>query len=269
MTLQIGTILIAKESFGDYTKGKGYSILENDRDINYKVSSDNSTIINWFSDKAIETNFTIKRYTLQDLKEKKIAVKLTKKDDFYKICDLLGYTPNSGDYSFTEYHAVDEDNEFVWCNFDWLKDNNYTLVPSIDLIDLEAKEEVKETSFTWQVMESDLANAKEEIARLKGENEELKKKINLVELTEESTANKYSSSLTEIAQLKRTIKQLEGTFIQDLRESTPDLEKRERMAWELFVKAAEISKGKHIELTIDDCFEYVDELLKKSKEVKP
>lgn len=292
MTLHIGTILIAKEDGNDYTKGGQYAIIDQDRSINtkYKIESDNALATNWLDEGRINQHFTIKRYTLTDLKERKIAVKLRNYDEYKRLCEAVGDKFNDKCYYSDDfgYYGID-DNE---SQIDYMIDNDLVgriLLESIDEIALgEENEEVKEfinEPFYIQKLEEQITRLKgeldksqeagrciaeklademkekvsymEEVNRLKGENESLTSDLNRMNMESEIVANQYSGLLTDIAQLKLQLKE----------QSTPDLEKRERMAWELFVKAAEISKGKHIELTIDDCFEYVDELLAKSKEV--
>lgn len=301
MNLQIGTILIAKEDiFMDRETTNPWAIKENPyKIVKYRSDQDDYMIIDeegadhYLSMDFINQHFTIKRYTLQDLKDKKIAVRLRGYNEFELVCDILNVRRLKGAFNIYLYHGIDASGIWMYLKPEELEGR--TLLESIDMIDLEVtmqdvievtdkaiaeadlevKEEVKETSFTWQVMEADLANAKEEIARLKGEleksqeagqsiaqmlndemkekvalmneiirlkgeNEALKNKINLVELTEVNTANKYSSALTEIAQLKL-----------QLRESSQisqDQEKRERMAWEAWLKDGSLNPKEAFEL---------------------
>ena len=139
-TLKIGTVLIANEDSFLKSSGKQFLIKGKEYPItvvqkkHIEIKSE-SHDIHEFTIGQLENYFTIKRYTLTDLKEKKIAVRIAKKDNFIKICNLLGYIPNFGDYSFIEYHGVDEDNEFVWLNDEDLEGR--ILLKSIDEIDLE------------------------------------------------------------------------------------------------------------------------------------
>lgn len=266
--LKIGTILIAKESFGDYTKDKEYSILENDRDVNYKVSSDNSAVINWFSDKAIEKDFTIKRYTLTDLQEKKIAIKLNSKDDYDRLCELLNHLFVQGDYSESEYHGIDEDNEFVWLTEYELK--GYIRLESIDEIDLgdEGKETVLIATDADCVER--IQQLESEIARLKGEldkSQEAGKCIaeKLADEMKEKVA--YMEDINELkddnknllaANLHITEKYNELIKLRESPQISQDLTKRERMAWEIWLQ------GRY---TVEQAIEKVNKFLEESKEV--
>jgi len=264
MNLKIGTILIAKESFGDYTKDKEYSILENDRDVNYKVSSDKSEVINWLSNKVIEYNFAIKRYTLQDLKDKKIAVRLRSYEEYKRLCDAIG-DPLNLEVHYSdgwEYYGIDDsESGIIFMNNKELLGR--TILESIDMIDLEVKEEVKEThickycgaTLSKDVNEEDcyanpnknhdsttatLINSLEsEIARLKGE--------------VQSWKDSYNG-------LFRRYEELEKSTPLAVLESTTDLEKRERMAWEIWLQ------GRY---TVEQAIEKVNHFLEESKEVKP
>ena len=258
MTLQIGTILIAKEDFGEFTKGKEYPIVESNNDITYRVICNDEKSVNWFDERRINQHFTIKRYTLTDLQEKKIAVKLRNYAQYKILCEAVG-DKNSGvdTYGATDDYFGNDNfngNSIVFLTRKELEGR--TLVPSIDLIDLEVKEDTYTckycgAEFSKDVDEEDcyanpnrkpdtptsstIVELESEIARLKGDNEMLKSDLGIM------------VSQFEILQLRESP------------QISQDLEKRERMAWELFMKY------EHME--IDRAFELTDTFLAKSKEV--
>lgn len=287
MTLQIGTILIAKEDFGDFTKGKEYPIVENNNDITYRVICNDEKSVNWFDERRINQHFTIKRYAITDLREKKIAVKLRSMEEFKRIGELLNalWSYPTG-YDARTYHAIDDDGYF--CKTHQLLEPNYIFLDSIDEIDLgdEGKEtKVVEIDHLKQ-LESEIARLKgeleksqeagkciaeklademkekvaymEEVKRLKGENErlnEMNQNLNKEINKWIDTATRYKNEITEL----------------QLRESpqiSQDLEKRERMAWELMLRSVQVENSKHYSLSAEYCLNEVDTFLAKSKEVK-
>ena len=86
-----------------------------------------------------------------------------------------------------------------------------------------------------------------EIARLKGDNERLRARI--------STLNKEVNKWIDSSAKYRT----ELNQLRESAQPSPDLEKRERMAWELYVHNSTV--------TIEKALELVDTFLAKSKEV--
>jgi len=181
----------------------------------------------WITD--IEDNFTIKRYTLTDLKEKKIAVKLRNYAEYKRLCEAVGEI-GGDEANFVkggnDCYGIDNNGLFFWLTK--AEQQGRTLIPSIDLIDLEVQEETKEVineAFYIQKLES-------EINRLKGEVEQL------------------------IEEKRILISQLKESYGID--RQSPDLTKRERMAWEIVI---------NLGTTIRQAFEMTDEFLAKSKEV--
>jgi len=249
MTLKIGTILIAKEdrfmnaTYEQYlTKGNEYVVKDiRGEQIIFKSNISEKHFL-WITD--IEDNFTIKRYTISDLQEKKIAVFLKSEEEFKKI------SPN--DYSGWIYDAYFgyENGRFTFIGEENLP--NYILLDSIDEIDLdEWKEEVVNEC---EISPLYVDNLESEIARLKGENEELKKFL------------KSTYQYLNLDDQKEAIKLLQ------LRESpqiSQDLTKRERMAWELMLRSVQVENSKHYSLSAEYCLNEVDTFLAKSKEVKP
>lgn len=243
--LKIGTVLIAKEDMQYYTKGKEYTILENDRDTNYKVSSNSLTIIHWFDVRSLINNFTIKRYTLTDLKDKKIAVKLRNKQEYQMLLKKLDCRTSSNYYDDQPIYGFDDIGFGLLYN-DELEGR--ILLDSIDEIDLEEKEglttplKVRTVDF----LENLVRNYENEIARLKEENEKLQSEA-------QSWKDSYQGLFKRYNDLEQS-QPLAGL------ESTTDQSERTRMAWELYV---------HNAMSIDSCFSAVDSFLAKSKEVKP
>ena len=309
--LKIGTILIAKEDFGEFTKGKEYPIVENNNDITYRVICNDEKSVNWFDERRINQHFTIKRYTLsdlqtrtdlmvrieneeqakklkdagiefnyyddeqyygltyrfewlnkyeqqgrtlvpfdlidfgnpkkytlQDLKDKKIAVRLRNRDEYNKIYTALNYDYSSDFYEHEPYYGVDD------TGFGLLYESELEgriLLDSIDEIDLgEGKEEVLTTPVkvrTVEFLENLVREYESEIARLKGENAELETAIRV-------TTKKLGDATSQ------------------------DLTKRERMAWEYLLKSVGSIEGKTWSVKAETAFKVVDTFLAKSKEVK-
>ena len=121
---------------------------------------------------------------------------------------------------------------FIWLNSSEQKCR--TLVP-FEAIDLGVKEENR------------IAKLESEIARLKGDNERLRARI--------STLNKEVNKWIDSSAKYRT----ELNQLRESAQPSPDIEKRERMAWELVINNV---------MSIDNCFLAVDLFLAKSKEVK-
>ena len=249
MTLHIGTILIAKEdAFMDtkekcLTKGKEYIIkslkgnaivFESDFDENHE----------WLISE-IDTDFTIKRYTLTDLKEKKIAVKLRNYDEYKRLCEAVG-DKNSGvdTYGATDDYFGNDNfngNSIVFLTRKELEGR--TLVPSIDLIDLELKEEVVNeceiSPLYVDKLESEIARLKGDVEKLNEVNQNLNKEINKWI----DTATRYKNEITELRESPQI---------------SQNLEKRERMAWELVV---------HSNIQYEKAFEMVKDFLAKSNQI--
>lgn len=305
MTLKIGTILIAKEDFGEFTKGKEYPIVESNNDITYRVICNDEKSVNWFDERRINQHFTIKRYTLQDLKDKKIAVRLKNCDEFKRLCEAIGDDDISESFfdESLDYYGVDE-----WGDFMWLRERQLEgriLLDSIDEIDLdEWKEEVKETytckyceaTLSKDVNEEDcyanpnknhdsttatLINSLEsEIARLKAELDSRRelpellikksKEVNILKVENEELKKKNDWWEEQYNSVCRDLLKRED-LITELQEfkPLPYLEKRERMAWELMMKTVHAFDGEHYLIEPDEVFEMVDLFLAKSKEVKP
>jgi hypothetical protein len=199
----------------------------------------------------ISQHFTTKRYTLTDLKEKKIAVFLKSEEEFKRISPK----DNSG-WMYGCYFGY-ENGQFTSIDEEDLP--NYTKLSSIDEIDLgdegkgltmedfiepiAMKAGDKRVLVNGLVLPVDFRIISEdnykllesEIDRLKGDNEMLKSDLGIM------------VSQFEILQLRESP------------QISQDLEKRERMAWELFMKY------EHLE--IDRAFELTDTFLAKSKEV--
>lgn len=281
MTLHIGTILIAKEDvYTDDTgkkcliKGNEYKIHTLYEDV-FEIESELFEQHEWAIDE-IGDYFTIKRYTLSDLQEKKIAVKLRNYEEYKRLCEAVG-DENTYEFYFIgdeTYYGVIKPGCFIQLNEYELKGR--TLVPSIDLIDLEEKEETKEVineAFYIQKLES-------EISRLKGENEELKEDNKIKSQLIIEVKYKYIA-MTESYENRLMVLQNTNTTLREecdelhnqleLREpqSTPDLTKRERMAWELMLRSVQVENSKHYSLSAEYCLNEVDTFLAKSKEVKP
>ena len=289
MTLHIGTILIAKEdrfmngeTFKPWViKGNSYKI------IRYRSHEDDYMIIDEQGDEHfigmdyINQHFTIKRYTITDLNEKKIAVKLKSEEEFKRI------SPND-DYIwfFDNSYFGYENGQFTFIDNKSLTKQGYILIPSIDLIDLEEKEESKvvESHHVKQLesideidlgdegkevvvndcetdaiyiakLETEISRLDEQIARLKGDveklnevNQNLNKEINKWI----DTATRYKNEITELRESPQI---------------SQDLEKRERMAWELMLRSVQVENSKHYSLSAEYCLNEVDTFLAKSKEV--
>lgn len=271
--IQIGTILIAKEdrfmngeTFKPWViKGNSYKI------IRYRSHEDDYMIIDEQGDEHfigmdyINQHFTIKRYTITDLNEKKIAVKLKSEEEFKRI------SPND-DYIwfFDNSYFGYENGQFTFIDNKSLTKQGYILIPSIDLIDLEEKEEehkpinkvaelIGEASMCWsetpkgifdstrasKIVDEIEAVYNSEIIRIKEENKELKDHVT-------NLKNANGAFAEKILKQKEEIQQLENW------QPTTDQSERTRMAWELYV---------HNAMPIDSCFKAVDSFLAKSKEV--
>jgi hypothetical protein len=222
MTLQIGTILIAKEdrnfpNGSSITKGKEYKI-EDNLDGHYYIKTDNITSV--FRRNRIDDYFTIKRYTLSDLQERKIAVRIQWEEEYIKINDLIGsktnfrsYYKNSG-LNEKVYYRLDAFGRLCYLDDEELKD--FILLESIDLIDLEVKEEVVNEC---EISPLYVDKLESEITRLKGDNEMLKSDLGIM------------VSQFEILQLRESP------------QISQNLTKRERMAWELIIKNGYFYQG--------------------------
>lgn len=276
--IHIGTILIAKEDI-KMKDGSGVAIIKGNeykiKDLILDVFIVKSELFDnhEFDIEDLDKYFTIKRYTITDLNEKKIAVKLKSEEEFKRI------SPND-DYIwfFDNSYFGYENGQFTFIDNKSLTKQGYILIPSIDLIDLEEKEESKvvESHHVKQLesideidlgdegkevvvndcetdaiyiakLETEISRLDEQIARLKGDveklnevNQNLNKEINKWI----DTATRYKNEITELRESPQI---------------SQDLEKRERMAWELFMKY------EHLE--IDRAFELTDTFLAKSKEV--
>jgi len=179
-----------------------------------------------------------KKYTLQDLKDKKIAVRLRNRDEYNKIYTALNYDYSSDFYEHEPYYGVDD------TGFGLLYESELEgriLLDSIDEIDLgEGKEEVLTTPVkvrTVEFLENLVREYESEIARLKGENAELETAIRV-------TTKKLGDATSQ------------------------DLTKRERMAWEYLLKSVGSIEGKTWSVKAETAFKVVDTFLAKSKEVK-
>lgn len=263
MTLQIGTILIAKEdAFMDtkekcLTKGKEYIIkslkgnaivFESDFDENHE----------WLISE-IDTDFTIKRYTLTDLKEKKIAVKLRNYAEYKILCEAVG-DKNSGvdTYGATDDYFGNDNfngNSIVFLTRKELEGR--TLVPSIDLIDLEVKEELNTPVKvrTVEFLENLVRDYESEINRLKWELDKWKDEAALWNTRYHHVLSNLTDKTNELNKLRESP------------QISQNLEKRERMAWELLLRSVQVENSKHYSLSAEYCLNEVDTFLAKSKEV--
>ena len=181
----------------------------------------------------IDTDFTIKRYTLTDLKEKKIAVKLRNYEEYKRLCEAVG-DKNSGvdTYGATDDYFGNDNfngNSIVFLTRKELEGR--ILVPSIDLIDLEVKEEVVNEC---EISPLYVDKLESEINRLKGENEKLTSDLGIA------------------------VSQLEILQLRESPQISQNLEKRERMAWELVV---------HSNIQYEKAFEMVKDFLAKSNQI--
>jgi len=153
------------------------------------------------------------------LKEKKIAVKLRNYAEYKRLCEAVGDTDIEEQY-FNEtfdYYGIDGlTNSF--CGLLDFEIYGRTLVPSIDLIDLEVKEETKEVineAFYIQKLES-------EIARLKGELDKWKDEAALWNTRYHHVLSNLTDKTNELNKLRESP------------QISQNLKKRERMAWELY-----------------------------------
>lgn len=271
MKLQIGTILIAKEDtfmsntkVRCLTKGKPYKVKKLTARY-FTIESDIDEHHDW-EISTLDQHFTIKRYTLTDLQTRTdIMVRIENEEQAKKLQNAgLAFFYKS---YYEPYYGFTEGFGFIWLTKS--EQQGRILLESIDEIDLgdegkeeEPKQEAKLYPFYYYakgnyscncaVCKQDFQGDKRatmclecaikqhhieidfaysEISRLKGENERLKSDLGIA------------------------VSQLE---ILQLQQSTPDLTKRERMAWELVV---------HSNIQYEKAFEMVDTFLAKSKEV--
>jgi len=166
--LKIGTVLIAKDSFRTFIKGNEYTIVRIMNNSIYQVESDSHNEVNRFDVRSLNDNFTIKRYTLTDLKEKKIAVLLKSKKEIYQLAESLSLTV-SWEHIDKHYRKIGD--ILDWANIEYLTKEGYELLESIDEIDLEEKEHIVDESAT---VASFIKSLEEQIEVLKMENQQLR-----------------------------------------------------------------------------------------------
>lgn len=218
--------------------------------------------------KEDNTMTTLKKYTLTDLKEKKIAVKLRNYEEYKRLCDSVG-DKDDEELFFIEdrYYGFMYSNNGIYI-IDDVELPNYILLDSIDEIDLEEKEDerkpinkvaelIGEASMCWsetpkgvfdstrtsEIVDKIEAIYNEQIARLKEENEELKDHVT-------NLKNANGAFAEKILKQKEEIQQLEST----------NQSERTRMAWELY------TKYNKCDWSTKDCIEIVDSFLAKAKE---
>lgn len=192
---------------------------------------------------------TLKKYTLTDLKEKEIAVKLTKRDDYEILLKALDCDYSSNFYEDEPYYGVDDE------GFGLLYSNELEgriLLSSIDEIDLDEKEELTTPLKirTVDFLESLVRDCENKIARLKEENDKLTAEV--IKLSKGNT-----TLLGKLATLEQDY--------EALKESQQS--ERTRMAWELYVSG--FNHGIADKWTINECFRSAEIFFKhaKSKEV--
>lgn len=191
-----------------------------------------------FKDTKINESFTIKRYTLSYLQTRTdIMVRIDNEEQAKKLQDAgLDFVYDSSEryYGYTSKESC-----FIFLNLDEMKSR--ILLESIDEIDLgEGKEEVLTTPVkvrTVEFLENLVREYESEIARLKREVQNWKDSYN---------------------GLFRRSEELEKSTPLAVLESTTDLEKRERMAWEIWLQ------GRY---TVEQAIEKVNHFLEESKEV--
>jgi len=279
MTLKIGTILIAKEDrFTEkgnktLTKGNEYPIMSMDdlteiifygyiNDLGMKESA---------SKAYIEDNFTIKRYTLQDLKTRTdIMVRIDNEEQAKKLQDAGLKFPYHKNHSFYGYEGRLQC--FVW--LDEKQQQGRILLDSIDEINLdEGKEEVKEEVKLYPFYYYAKGNYSCNCAVCKESFQGDKRATMCLECAIKQHHIEIDFAYSEIARLKgevqswkdsynglfRRYEELEKSTPLAVLESTTDLEKRERMAWEIWLQ------GRY---TVEQAIEKVNHFLEESKEVK-
>lgn len=217
-----------------------------------------------------------KKYTLTDLQEKKIAVKLRNYEEYKRLCDAVGDKFNDENFYSDEweYYGIDDsESEIVYMNDKDLQGR--ILLDSIDEIDLgdegkeeESKQEVKLYPFYYYAKGNYSCNC----AVCKQDFQGDKRATMCLECAIKQHHIEIDFAYSQIARLKGENEKLieeKRILISQLKESygidrqSPDLTKRERMAWEMFM----ILKGFPEEIALDMAFKSVDEFIKKSKEV--
>ena len=253
-TLKIGTVLIAKEDSFLKSSGKQFLIKGKEYPItvvqkkHIEIKSE-SHDVHEFTIGQLENYFAIKRYTLTDLKEKKIAVKIRDYKEYKRLCEAVGDEDN-GEFLFLKdkYYGFDYHNDGIY-SLNKGELEGRTLLESIDNIDLKEKEESKTCKYCGLTIqkgtdEEDCPNNPNLIQKLNSEIARLKEEL-----------EKSQESGRCIAE-KLAVK------------STTDQSDRTRMAWELYVSG--FNHGIADKWTIDECFRSAEIFLShaKSKEVK-
>lgn len=278
--LKIGTVLIAKEDRFMYGESfKPWAIKDNPyKIIKYRSYKDDYIIIDEQGDEHfigmdyINQYFTIKRYTLSDLQTRTdLMVRIENEEQAKKLKDAGINFSYHYNHSFYGYER--RINRLVW--LDEKEQQGRILLESIDEIDLgdEGK---------GLTMEDFI----EPIAMKAGDKRVLVNGLVLPVDFRIISEDNYKLLESEIARLKGDNEKLieeKRILISQLKESygidrqSPDLTKRERMAWEAMLSIIKANPEKihgnvgmvGCEIAAQLAYEYVDQFLAKSKEVKP
>jgi len=203
------------------------------------------------------------KYPISKIRSGEVAVKLTSIEQFKKIApeqDLLGF-------KHYRYHTFQTQLGYVGLQLVWLMEGEVRRYPLIDFTQIdwdEGKEEVNKC----EISPIYVSNLESEIARLKGENEKSQEAGKCI-------AEKLADEMKEVKRLKGENEKLESDLnrlkmeaeivvgehltlkneLNKLRESpqiSQYLEKRERMAWELYVSG--FNHGIADKWTIAECY---------------
>lgn len=266
--LKIGTILIAKEDvFMNGESFKPWAIKDSPYKIfKYRSYKDDYMIIDEQGDEHfitmdyINQHFTIKRYTLSDLQERTdIMVRIESEEQAKKLQDA-GIKFAYKSYYEPYYGKV---REFIWLTKE--EQQGRILLESIDEIDLGDEGKICKycnAKLSKNEIEDDCYANPNNASKVI--NEDIKVADYIYEL--ESQIARLKGEVEQLIEEKRIlINQLKESYGID--RQSPDLEKRERMAWEYLLKSVGSIQGKTWSVKAETAFEIVDTFLAKSKEV--
>jgi hypothetical protein len=203
-------------------------------------------------------------YPISKIRSGEVAVLLTDIMQFKKIAPeqtKKGHFKSGSYHLFSKFHKA-----FTWVTSDYIETSDEITCDFTQIDWEEGKEETVEDvakkyyednkfksdyphcSFSfidgakWQKEQSD-----KELTSLKAENERLSKRVSQLEIEAEVTANKYSESLTDIAQLKLQLRDSSKTS------QNQELSLRQRMAWEYLKENPQVG--------VEKSFKYIDNFL--------